>query len=192
MNEGPKICLRLVRPSLEHLRSYADALRRGWSPNNLRPDAAEEQLQQIERDPEAFVANEDDAEGKGPPIRLPDGSFLQRLPTYHRWMWDGEFSGSIKLRWQPGTTALPPLWLGHIGYTTVPWRRGRGYSTEALRQILPVARERGLQYVDLTTDPDNVPSVRVIRNNGGTLIERFRADAGLGSVERVRYRITLT
>ena len=102
------------------------------------------------------------------------------------------FSGNIKLRWQPGTSALPPVWPGHIGYAVVPWKRGRGYATEALRQVLLVARERGLEHVDLTTDPDNVPSVRVILSNGGILIERFRTDAALRGEERARYRISLT
>jgi hypothetical protein len=33
--------LELVRPAREHLPSYLDALRRGWSPDNLRDDAAQ-------------------------------------------------------------------------------------------------------------------------------------------------------
>ena len=28
---------------------------------------------------------------------------MPRLPSYRLWMWDGEFAGSISLRWQPGT-----------------------------------------------------------------------------------------
>jgi len=41
-------------------------------------------------------------------------------------MWDDEFAGSIGFRWQPGTSALPPHCLGHIGYAVVPWKQGRG------------------------------------------------------------------
>ena len=63
----------------------------------------------------------------------PDGSTAKRLPGFKRWLWDGEFCGSIGLRWQPGTTALPPHCLGHIGYAVVPWKRRRGYATQALR-----------------------------------------------------------
>jgi predicted acetyltransferase len=41
-------------------------------------------------------------------------------------MWDGEFCGSIGLRWLPGTEELPPHCLGHIGYAVVPWKRRLG------------------------------------------------------------------
>jgi len=71
-------------------------------------------------------------------------------------MWDGEFCGSIGFRWQPGTTALPPYCLGHIGYSAVPWKRGNGYATTALRLLLSDARARGLAFVELTTDADNI------------------------------------
>ena len=32
--------MQLVRPALPYLASYTDALERGWSPDNLRPEAA--------------------------------------------------------------------------------------------------------------------------------------------------------
>src|SRR4051812_36517972 len=97
----------LVVPSAEHLASYMAALRQGWSPDNLRPEAAAEELEEICQDAVKFVAEQWDPEGKGPPIMLPDGRQVQRLPGYHKWMWDGEFCGSIGIRWQPGTTDLP-------------------------------------------------------------------------------------
>src|SRR5262252_2370224 len=50
---------------------------------------------------------------------------------------------------------------------------GRGYATLALRVMLPRAWDEGLPYVELTTDPDNEASRRVIEANGGRLVERF-------------------
>jgi len=48
--------MTLVWPSREQLDSYADALRRGWSPDNVRGLAAtEEELARIGHDPDAFV-----------------------------------------------------------------------------------------------------------------------------------------
>jgi predicted acetyltransferase len=182
--------MELVVPSLACLDGYADALRRGWSADNIRLDAAaREELGRIAVDPQAFVASLDDREAKGGPITLPDGSTVARLPGFRRWMWDGAFCGSIGLRWQPGTGALPPHVLGHIGYAVVPWKRGRGHATQALALMLEEARREGLPYVELTTDPDNRPSQRVILGNGGVLVERFHSPAY--GKEELRFRISL-
>jgi len=184
--------LELRKPSLEALPQYADALRRGWSPDNVRGRAAaEEQLMRIAEDPAAFVASQDDPEGNGPPVKLPDGSEVERLPGYYRWIWDGEFCGTVGFRWRPGTAELPAHVLGHLGYAIVPWKQGRGYATEALGLILPDARALGLPHVELTTDPENVASQRVIEANGGVLVERFRKPAAYGEAEGLRYRIAL-
>jgi predicted acetyltransferase len=183
--------MQLRWPALEYLAGYAHALEQGWSPDNLRPEAAREELERIARDPTRFVAAQVDPEAKGPPVTLPDGTTARRLPGYRKWLWDGEFCGTINLRWQPGRTELPPHVLGHIGFSVVPWKRRRGYATRALQLLLPEARERGLAYVELTTDLTNVASQRVIEANGGQLVERFSRPAAYGGAESLRYRIDL-
>ncbi len=104
-------------------------------------------------------------------------------------MWDGDFAGIISLRWQPGRGELPPWCLGHIGYSVVPWKRRRGYATEALRLLLLEARAVGLPYVEITTSEENAASQRVITANGGVLVEKLvtaeRDD------ELMRFRIEL-
>ncbi|HEX4823048.1 MAG TPA: GNAT family N-acetyltransferase [Candidatus Polarisedimenticolaceae bacterium] len=183
----------LVWPSKHYLPGYVDALTRGWSSDNTRGrDAADEQLAAIAHDADAFLASIVDRDPKGTTITLPDGSRVARLPGYHRWMWDGEFCGSIGFRWQPGTTDLPPTCLGHIGYAVVPWKQGRGYATLALKLLLPDARAMGMPFVELTTDPWNVASQRVIEGNGGVLYERFTKPAVFGGHEGLRYRIVLS
>ncbi len=131
----------------------------------------------------------DDRAAAGAPITLPDGSQVPRLPGYRRWLWDGEFCGSINFRWQNGTEDLPPHVLGHIGYAVVPWKRGRGYAAKALALLLPEASVRGLRWVELTTNPDNVASQKVILANGGILVERFVKPESYGGGEGLRWRI---
>jgi len=182
----------LVRPAMQHLPGYVDALERGWSADNVRGVvAAREELEKIRADPGKFVEGLFDREAKGSPVTLPDGTTVPRLPGYRMWLWDGEFCGSIGLRWQPGTCALPAHVLGHIGYAVVPWKQRRGYATKALRLLLPHARAEGLEYVEITTDPDNLPSQRVVLANGGVLVERFRKPPQYGDVEGLRFRIEL-
>ena len=166
--------MTLVWPTIEYLASYLAALDRGWSPVNARGSVApQEEKERIQREPEAFITALVDREAKGAPILLPDGSTVPRLPGYTRWMWDGEFCGTISLRWQAGTEALPPYCLGHIGYMVVPWKRRRGYATLALGKMLEEANAEGLRSVEITTTPDNVASQRVIEANGGVFVEEF-------------------
>jgi len=183
--------MHLVRPALPHVASYVAALERGWSPDNTRPVAATEELERIRADGPSFLASLEDREGTGPPVTMPDGTLVPRLPGIRRWMWDGEFAGSIGFRWQPATTALPPYCLGHIGYAVVPWKEGRGYAKEALRLILPEARALQMPFVELTTDPDNIASQRVIENAGGVLHEEFTKPPQHGATRGLRFRIYL-
>lgn len=171
--------LILVTPAMWYLPAYADALRRGWSPDETRDQTRLDELQRIAEDPLEFLASLEDREAK-------DG-----LPGFRHWMWDGEFAGSIGFRWQPGTADLPPTCLGHIGYGVAPWKRGRGYATAALGLLLAEARKEGLPYVELTTDVENVPSQRVILGNGGTFVERFDRGPAYGNSDGLRYRIML-
>ena len=182
----------LVRPAEQYLASYRDALERGFSRDNVRgAAAAQEDLERIRADARAFLASLDVREAKGPPVELPDGSLVARLPGFCRWLWDGEFAGSIGIRWQPGTADLPPHCLGHIGYAVVPWKQRRGYATAALRAMLGEARAIGLPFVEITTEPDNVASVRVIEAVGGILHEPFTQPPQFGGGPGLRYRVML-
>lgn len=184
--------MQLIQATHEHLTSYVAALRTGWHVDNVRgAAAAAEELERIKADPDAFLASLYDPEAKGSPITLPDGSKLPRIPGIQKWMWDGEFCGGIGLRWVPGERDVPRYVLGHVGYSVVPWKRGRGYAKQALAAILPEARARGLAYVEMTTDPDNLASQRVMLANGAVLIERFKKPAQYGGIDGLRYRIFL-
>jgi Predicted acetyltransferase len=181
--------MHLVWPADEYLPGYVDALERGWSPDNLRPEAGQEELANIISDRSAFLAQQVDPAGAGPEVTLPDGSIVPRLPGYRRWLWDGEFCGVIGFRWQPGTSELPPHCLGHIGFSVVPWKRRRGYATTGLSLLLADIPREDFEYVELTTDVTNVGSQRVIEANGGIQVETFFKPASLGGAESFRYRI---
>lgn len=181
----------LIHPRQEHLPSYVAALQRGYQPSSTRPSATAEALQLIDKSPERFLSALDDPDALADPVQLPDGSVVARLPSIERWMWDGEFSGSISLRWQNGTADLPPTCMGHVGYSVVPWKRSKGYATAALGQMLPEARTRGLPFVEVVTALENVASQRVVLANGGNLVERFEMPASNGRGPALRYRIPL-
>jgi len=184
--------LSLIRPDVGALPGFVAALERGWSPDNVRGEAAaREAMGRIAADPEAFLSEADDPDARAGDIVLPDGSRVERLPGLHRWLWDGEFCGVVGLRWARGTATLPAHVLGHVGYAVVPWKRRRGYATRALGLILPLARAQGLPYIELSTDEDNLPSQKVVLANGGRLVERFVKPAAYGGARSLKYRIDL-
>ena len=184
--------MELRWPSENELDSYVDALERGWSPNTMDDGAGRIELDAIRRDRRTFPSSLVDLDASGPTIRLSDGTIAFRIPGYRKWMWDGEFCGSIGLRWQPGTEELPPHVLGHVGYSVVPWKRRRGYATSALRVILADAAAEGLRWIEVTTDVDNVASQGVIEAAGGVSVERFAYPPAYGRGEGLRYRIDVT
>jgi predicted acetyltransferase len=184
--------MELVQGTRDHLASYVAALRAGWLADNVRgAAAAQEELLRIEADPDAFLASLYDPDARGPLVTLPDGSKVRRIPGYRKWMWDGEFCGSIGLRWMPGTQKLPEHVLGHVGYAVVPWKQGHGYAKQALRAILAEAKALGLEYIEMTTDPDNIASQRVMLASGAVLVERFQKPAIYGGIDGLRYRLFL-
>ncbi len=81
--------------------------------------------------------------------------------------------------------------LGHIGYGVVPWKQRRGYATRALGLMLGHARSEGLDYVEITTDPENIASQRVLLANAAVFVERFTKLASHGGGESLRFRIAL-
>ena len=129
--------MQLLRPDPEYLASGFEAGR--------------EELSRIHADAAAFLTSMEDRDSKGSPVTLPDGSTARRLPGFRRSLWDGEFCGSIGLRWQPATPTLPPHCLGHIGYAVVPWKQHLGYAKSALSLILPEAKTIGFPYVEITS-----------------------------------------
>ena len=191
----------LIWPSMAALPSYKAALLRKWSPNNLRADFWRDELAKIEADGPAFVAGLVDWEAAGGDIPLPDGTTVARIPGYRRWVVQGdaaapEFVGTIGFRRVLGSNELPAHVLGHIGYAVVPWHAGKGAATFALRELIEAALADGhldgMDYVEVTTQPDNVASQRVIAKCGGVLLGTYTEYAGYGSNEGLKYRIPLT
>lgn len=153
----------LVVPSLEALAGYEAALASGWSPDNWR-DVSAEQLAALRADARQFLHDLTNPNGT---VRLADGRIVPRIPFHLFWIWDGEFCGRIDFRFLPGTGELPAHVTGHVGYAVVPWKRRRGYATEALTQILPIARGEGFQHIVIVCGDDNLPSRKVIEAVGG-------------------------
>ncbi|KAF5884573.1 MULTISPECIES: GNAT family N-acetyltransferase [Rhizobium] len=159
----------LLPPDLENLSGFEAALAAGWSLDPRR--AGDEtyvhgELQRLRQDRSRFL---DDLIPDG---RRRAGSRPPPLTTRLFWIWDGEFCGSISLRFQAGTEELPPEVSGHVGYSVVPWKQRNGHATAALSLLMAVASKEGLNRVVVLCNEDNDASRRVIERNGGELFMR--------------------
>ena len=160
-----RAAIDLVLPSRDLLPGYEKALEAGWSSNNLR-DVSAEELVALRADPERFLADQNDQDGT---VTLGDGRVVPRLPFRKFWISDSEFCGVIGFRHQPGTEELPPYCSGHVGYAIVPWKRRRGYATEAATAVLRFGfGALGLNEIVSYTATVNVRSRRVMEKLGMT------------------------
>lgn len=180
----------LVTPSRHRLWDYADALRRGFSPDSGR-DASKEVLRALEDDPLGFLADLIE-----PPPLLIDlrGRTRRRIPGFARWIIDRDddrFAGAINFRYQPGTHALPDYVSGHVGYNVVAWKRNRGIAKTALRMILDELGGYGLSWIEITCDADNVASRKVIEAQLGTHYVERRLNPPRPRVDKLVFHIPL-
>jgi predicted acetyltransferase len=88
------------------------------------------------------------------------------VPFTELWMTDGdEYLGRISLRHE--LNALLHEWGGHIGYVVRPSARRQGHASAALRTMLEICGDRGIDPVLITCDVDNEASRRTIEGVGG-------------------------
>ncbi|MGZ6038675.1 MAG: GNAT family N-acetyltransferase [Phenylobacterium sp.] len=153
----------LVRPDMAYMASFVEALREGYSRDNLVPETAET-IAQIEREPEWFLRLINDPPSS---VVLPDGTLGPRVPETQLWYVDGDrFIGSVSVR--HGLSPMLEKWGGHIGYAVRPSEWGKGHASDMLAGMLDHVRETlPLERVTLTVNLNNPASMRVIEKNGG-------------------------
>lgn len=75
--------------------------------------------------------------------------------------------------------------LGNCGYSVRPSARKKGYAAEMLRQLLNIARNIGLDYIHLSVERDNEPSIRTIIKNGGIYERSFEFEGEQADIYRI-------
>ena len=172
--------IKLVRPTEEYLDQVwayrqecygADSSMDGCGP-----------LRRAES-PEQWLA---DVRAYTDPAALPEGKVLatQFLAVRES---DGKLVAMIQVRHY--FNEYLEKYAGHIGYSTRPSERRKGYAKEMLRLTLPFCKEIGLDRVLISCEPDNPGSRRTILANGG-VYESSVYDS-VDGIDLERYWITL-
>jgi tagatose 1,6-diphosphate aldolase len=81
----------------------------------------------------------------------------------------GQRVGEINLR--IGSNPHIERYAGHIGYTIDPAHRGHRYAARAVRLLIPLAQQHGINPLWLTSDPDNLASRRCCELAGAHFVE---------------------
>jgi RimJ/RimL family protein N-acetyltransferase len=93
-----------------------------------------------------------------------DPRFLEWCP--HAVVLDGTMIGHAGYHGPPGVNAKQSPDAVEIGYTIEAPYRGHGYATAAATELLRRAEKRGIRHFVACTQPDNEPSLAIIRRLG--------------------------
>jgi predicted acetyltransferase len=107
---------------------------------------------------------------------------------------DAEHIGEINLRLGSGPHIV--RYAGHVGYGIDPEHRGNRYAAQAVRLLIPIAREHGVNPLWLTCDPENVASRRTCELAGAQFVEIVDVPEDCiirqsGHPKKCRYRLDL-
>ena len=113
-----------------------------------------------------------------------NGSELfDKTPCYEEWL--EKIIGIADLRYELNDFLKD---LGNCGYSVRPSERNKGYASEILKQICALAKEHGLDNLQLSVERENTASIKTILRNGGCYSRSFK----FGNEEADVYSINLS
>ena len=75
--------------------------------------------------------------------------------------------------------------LGNCGYSVRPSERKKGYATEMLRLLLPIAKNAGMKELYLSVERDNEASIKTIVKNGGKHERSFEFEGEQADIYKI-------
>ena len=75
--------------------------------------------------------------------------------------------------------------LGNCGYSVRPSERRKGYATEMLQLLLPIAKNAGMKELYLSVERDNEASIKTIVKNGGKHERSFEFEGEQADIYKI-------
>lgn len=168
--------LTLVKPDIKYKKSYIEALQEMFLETKFP-----EHLKLEKKDVENYIAH---MESVAREKDLKNGEVARS----EFWLIDGDrYIGKIQIRHKP--SGRVPEAASHIYYEIRPGDRGKGYGNKLLKLGLMKAKEIGLSELIITSEKNNLPSIKIIEKNGGNFLEEIILPNT--SVSLLKYKIPL-
>ena len=87
--------MELIRLEEKHLLDFLSAIKLVMKDQDLMHMDLDKLYAEAVADPARFIREQDDPQGLGADIEMPDGTFVKRLPSIVRHMWDGEICDAL-------------------------------------------------------------------------------------------------
>jgi predicted acetyltransferase len=184
------MAIHLIKPSIELLPSYLEAIQEG-NFCNMALGFGDESLADIMQDQNAYLHK---LNNPSPfKFKLPNGAEFGITDHELYWITDGKrFIGSVPLRYA-GDSEFMENFCGHTGMAIRPSLLNKGYGVKALMHAFElgggIAKSKGLDYILASCDQKNTASMRLIEHAGGKLFRRH--DAFCGAEPNLIYQIFL-
>lgn len=163
--------LELVRPSLQLVPSYIEALRAGPFSHMALGGFGDEPVQSVSADPQGFIER---LTSQAPrTIITPNRQVFQLRDHSIRWAIDrsGSFVGGLSFRNDVGNPLIDS-YCGNVGMSVRYDLRNQGFSTRIWPLILRQFAAQGFTSIVASADIDNLASIRSIERAGGVVIGR--------------------
>ena len=98
------------------------------------------------------------------------------VPYYHFKIVNKDDGIVGHINFRVGNTRHVKMCAGHIGYEILPKYRGKSYSYEACKALIPLIK-RHYDHVLLTVDPSNLSSIRIVEKLGAGFINEIEVPA---------------
>jgi predicted acetyltransferase len=182
----------LVKPSLELLPSYIEAIEEGSFCNMALGCFADDNASTIRQDVNAYIRKITDRAPRA--VKTQNGCEFSLTDHELLWITDGRrFIGTVSLRYS-GAPEIIDDYGGHVGLAIRPSLLNKGFGVRAAQEAWKLAgklvQEKGLTRIRVSCSPGNTPSKRLIEHNGGKLIRRDEDVHGTGP--NLLYEIALS
>lgn len=152
---------KLVKPGIEHKKSYLEALKEFQAEGRYTFLS----IKEVEQNFEEFIQKI--TTGKKH-LHKPYAEWVEPVPETVLWLVkDKEFIGTLNIRHRLNWHL--EKWGGHLNFVIRPSMRKKGFGKKLIQKSIPYLNYLGIERALVTVDPEDKASIKLIEFCGGKL-----------------------